>query len=128
MKIYKIKKYKKGDKMVGIYGGFPITAGENMYVASAYNIYADLFDKGSYYICPNVQSMKKGSGFFLDFLITLKRGLDKPVFFTTITNQGLYKYLEKADIGVMVEKGKKKNFYKVESIVAQALKPIKKPK
>lgn len=127
MEKLKLKKYKKGDKMVGVYSGFPIKAGENMYVASAYNIYADIFDKGSYYICPNVESAKRGSGRFLDFLITLKRGLDKPVFFATITNQGLYKYLEKADIGVMLEVGGKRKFYKIESIVAQALKPIKKP-
>lgn len=128
MENLKIKKYKKGDKMAGIYLQFPIKAGEDMCVVNAYGIYADLFDKGKFYICPNVQSMNKGSGRFLDFLITLRRGLDKPVFFATITNQGIYKYLEKAGIGV-VKDGKNKRkfiFYKIQPVVAYQLQPITK--
>lgn len=106
-------------------------AGENLTVASAYGIYADVFDKGTYYQVPNVVSMNKGSGRFLDFLITLKRGLDKPVYFCTITNMGIYKYLHRADIGVVKyegKKGKAPKFYSVDTIVAYALKPVKSPK
>lgn len=129
MEQLKLKKFKKGDKMAGVYaGGLKMQAGENLQVASAYGIYADVFDKGTYYQVPNVVSMNKGSGRFLDFLITLKRGLDKPVFFCTITNSGLYKYLNRADIGVVVYKGKKPAFYSVDTIVGYALKPVKRPK
>lgn len=110
-----IKKYRKGDKIAGIYMGLTTKAGESMYVADAYGIYADLFDKGKFYQCPNVQSEKPGSGKFLDFLNVLKRDLDKPVYFCTIVNHGIYKYLEKADIGVVVYDGKKPVFYKVQT-------------
>lgn len=119
-----LKKYKKGDKIAGIY--LTEFAGENMQVASAYGIYADVFDKGTYYQVPNVVSMNKGSGRFLDFLITLKRGLDKPVYFTTITNQGIYKYLCFADIGVVRYEKSKPSFFKVEQVVWFALKPVRK--
>ena len=110
-----IKKYRKGDKIAGIYMGLTTKAGESMYVADAYGIYADLFDKGKFYQCPNVQSEKPGSGKFLDFLNVLKRDLDKPVYFCTIVNNGIYKYLEKAGIGVVVYDGKKPVFYKVQT-------------
>lgn len=125
-----LKKYKKGDKLAGVYVGMPTIAGANLMVASAYGIYADVFDKGTYYQVPNVVSMNKGSGRFLDFLITLKRGLDKPVFFCTITNMGLYKYLHRADIGIVKsdEKGKKQKFYMVDTMIAYSLKPTNKPK
>lgn len=107
-----VKEFKKGDKTVGTYvGGMPTEAGEDMLIASAYGIYADLFDKGNYYQCPVVQSTNTGSGKFLDFLLALKAGLDKPVYFCSITNQRIYKYLEKAGIGVVVD-GK---FYKVQA-------------
>lgn len=126
MEQLKLKKFKKGDKLVGMYVGLPTTAGDDLQIASAYEIYADVFDKGKYYQVPNVVSMNKGSGRFLDFLITLKRGLDKPVFFCTITNMGLYKYLHRADIGIVEYKNKKPLFYKVKTTVAFALEPIKK--
>lgn len=119
-----LKKYKKGDKIAGIY--LTSFAGKDMYVASAYGIYADVFDKGTYYQVPNVVSMNKGSGRFLDFLITLKRGLDKPVYFTSITNQGIYKYLCFADVGVVQYKNSRPSFYKVEETVWFALKPVRK--
>jgi len=131
MEQLKLKKYKKGDKLAGVYLGMSTVAGENLTVASAYGIYADVFDKGTYYQVPNVVSMNKGSGRFLDFLITLKRGLDKPVYFCTITNMGIYKYLHRADIGVVKyegKKGKAPKFYSVDTIVAYALKPVKSPK
>lgn len=129
MEQLKLKKFKKGDKMAGVYVGLPMTAGEDLQVASAYEIYADVFDKGTFYQVPNVVSMNKGSGRFLDFLITLKRGLDKPVYFCTITNMGI-KYLHRADIGVVKYDGKGKNpkFYAVETMIAYSLKPVKKPK
>lgn len=123
-----LKKYKRGDKLAGVYLGMPTVAGDDLQVASAYGIYADVFDKGTYYQVPNVVSMNKGSGRFLDFLITLKRGLDKPVFFCTITNMGLYKYLHRADIGVVQYEKKKPKFYSVDTIVGYALKPVKRPK
>lgn len=128
MEQLKLKKFKKGDKMAGVYFGLPTTAGDDLQVASAYGIYADVFDKGTYYQVPNVVSMNKGSGRFLDFLITLKRGLDKPVYFCTITNMGIYKYLHRADIGVVQYEKKKPKFYSVDTIVGYALKPVKKPK
>ena len=110
-----IRKYRKGQKIAGIYIGLSTTAGESMYIADAYGIYADLFDKGKFYQCPNVQSEKPGSGKFLDFLKVLKRDLDKPVYFCTIVNNGIYKYLQQAGIGVVVYDGKKPVFYKVEA-------------
>ena len=106
-----LKKYKKGDKIAGTYLGE--IAGEDLQVASAYNIHADVFDKGKFYQVPNVYSLKKGSGNFLKFLIALKKGLDKPVYFCTITNQKIYKYLQKADIGVVQNVKGKPAFYKV---------------
>lgn len=122
----KFKKYKKGQKMAGIYLGLSQSAGENMHVASAYEIYADVFDKGKYYQVPNIVSMNKGSGKLLDFLITLKRSLDKPVFFCTITNQGMYKYLCQSRIGIVEYQGKKPKFYSVKPTVGYALIEIKK--
>jgi len=105
-------KYKKGDKIAGCYlGSF---AGEDLQVASAYNIHADIFNKGKYYQCPNVVSLKKGSGKFLDFLKLLKKTLDKPIFFCTITNEGIYKYLKKAGIGIVVYKDDKPLFYDIK--------------
>lgn len=105
----KIQKYKKGDKTAGIYCGFPMTAGEDMSIVSAYGIYADVFDKGKYYQIPNVQSKKPGSGRFSQFLEVLKT-LDKPVYFCSVVNQHLYKYLSEAKIGVVVDG----NFYQVQ--------------
>jgi len=105
MEKLKLKKYKKGDKLVGTYLGE--IAGDDLQIGSAYSIHADIFDKGKFYQVPNVWSENKGSGYFLDFLIALKRGLDKPVYFCTITNIGLYKYLHRADVGVVEYKKKK---------------------
>lgn len=110
-----IEKYKKGQTITaGIYINFPVKAGAKMMVVNAYGIYADVFDREKYYHVPNVQSKKPGSGKFYDFLLALKKGLDKPVYFTTITNQGIYKYLEKADIGVVVYDSGKPMFYNVK--------------
>ena len=126
MEKLKLKKFKKGDKTVGTYvGDMPTEAGSDMYIASAYGIYADVFDKGKYYQVPNVFSKNPGSGYFLDFLITLKRGLDKPVYFCTITNMGIYKYLERSGIGVVKQEGKKKIFYKVVPMVGYGLEKTK---
>jgi len=109
----KLKKYKKGDEIVGQY--FRKIAGEDLQVASAYEIYADVFDEGNFYQVPNVFSKNKGSGKFLDFLKALKSGLDKPVYFCTITNSGIYKYLNKAGIGVVLYKNNKPQFYSIET-------------
>lgn len=126
MEQLKLKKYKKGEKLAGIYVGGPTSfAGEDLYIASAYGIYADVFDKGRYYQVPNIMSIKPGSGRLLDFLVTLKRGLDKPVYFCTITNDGMYKYLYKADIGIVKYEDKKPHFYKLELMVTLGMKEIK---
>jgi hypothetical protein len=125
----KLKKYKKGDKLVGTYLGE--VAGEDLQIGSAYGIHADIFDKGKYYQVPNVWSENKGSGMFLYFLVALKQGLDKPVYFCTITNMGLYKYLHKAGIGEVVYESKKPTFYNIEPVVAYSRvkqKPLKKGK
>ena len=126
-----IMPYKKGEKIektstaktAGVY--LNEIAGKDLKICSAYGIYADVFDKGKYYQVPNVISLNKGSGRFLDFLITLKRGLDKPVYFCTITNMGIYKYLHRAGIGVVQHKNGKASFYEVETMVAYALKKTK---
>lgn len=106
-----ITKYKKGDKIAGVY--LATFAGDNMYVAEEFGIMADIFDKKSHFECPNIYSKKKGSGKLLEFLTHLKNSLDKPIYFTAITNQGIYKYLQKADIGVAIYDGPKPVFYKV---------------
>lgn len=98
-----IKRYKKGDKLAGQYGsGLDVQAEQDLSIASAYGIHADLFDMGLYYQCPSVYSESPGSGHFLEFLRALKAGLDKPVYFVNVTNQHIYKYLARADIGVKV--------------------------
>lgn len=104
-----VREFKKGDKLSGIYG-MGMVAGDDIKIASAYGIHADLFDMGEYYQCPNVLSENQGSGNFLEFLKELKSGMDKPVYFVNITNQHLYKYLSWAGIGVKAEDG---NFYEV---------------
>ena len=104
--------YKKGEKIVGTY--LNEIAGDNLQIATAWGISADIFDKGKYYQCPNVVSENKGSGKFLDFLKLLKKTLDKPIYFCAVVNQRIYKYLEKADIGVVVYKGETPQFYKVK--------------
>lgn len=121
MENLKITKYKKGQKIktAGVY--LTEIAGDNLLICSAYGIHADVFDQGKYYQVPNVFSLNKGSGRFLDFLITLKRGLDKPVYFTCITNMGIYKHLHFAGIGVVEYKGKKPVFYRLEPKIALSL-------
>jgi hypothetical protein len=128
MEQLEIKRYKKGEKIktAGIY--LKEVAGADLSICSAYGIYADVFDKGKYYQVPNVLSLNKGSGKFLDFLITLKRGLDKPIYFCAITNMGIYKYLHFAGIGVVEFKNGKPQFYEVITTVAHALKKVKNKK
>lgn len=94
-----LKAYKK-DQEIKCYG-MPTIAGQDMLVASQFGIYADIFDEGSYYVCPSVVSTDPGSGKFPEFLESLKLALDKPIYFASVINKGIYPHLAKAGIGIV---------------------------
>ena len=78
------------------------------YVARHYGITAEMFAKGKLMVCPQVFSKNPGSGKFGAFLDDLKAScsaMGMTLAFACITNEGLYKYMERHKIPVLTNDG-----------------------
>lgn len=75
------------------------------YIAKKFGITAEMYVMGTFMVCPMVYAHNPGSGKFDEFLDELKascKEMRMELVFASITNQGLYKYMERHEIPVLV--------------------------
>ena len=75
------------------------------YIAKKFGITAEMYVRGTFMVCPMVYAHNPGSGKFDEFLDELKascKEMRMELVFSSITNEGIYTYMEKHEIPVLV--------------------------